>query len=88
MVVYSLYCSGSVFNLMSAEDRDRLKRVTELAKQKADGQQLLGNSESGKTPAVQHPGQPQLQSDTSSKFSVERMYLCFVVSLVFTLCYR
>lgn len=84
MVAYSVYCSGSVFNLMSAEDRDRLKRVTELAKQKADGQQLLGNSESGKTPAVQHPGQP---SDTSSKFSVERVYLCFVVSLVFTLCY-
>ena len=48
---------------MSAEDRDRLKRVTELAQQQADGQQLHSNSDRGKPLALHHK-QPQTQPQT------------------------
>lgn len=62
---------------MSAEDRDRLKKVTELAKQQVDGQQSHSNSDKSKPPALRHE-QPQAWPQTSSKFSLEREFELFV----------
>lgn len=77
MILVIVPYPGSVFSLMSAEDRDRLKRVTELAKQQVDGQQSHGNSDRGKPPALHHEP-PQDQPQTSSKFSLEREFEFFV----------
>ena len=87
MILVIVPYPGSVFSLMSAEDRDRLKRVTELAKQQVDGQQSHGNSDRGKPPVLHHEPPalhheppalhhepPQAQPQTSSKFSLEREF--------------